>query len=259
MTLTSLPGIKALIIDMDGVLWRESSAIGDLPTIFARFDNLGLKTILATNNGTRTPQQYVDKLKGFGLDYPADQILTSAMGAAHILKKRFPQGGPVYIMGEIGLQNALEDEGFHQSEKNPVAVIGGMDREVSFTKLRTATLLLRAGVPFYFTNPDRTYPTPKGLIPGAGALLAALEVASDVNAIVVGKPSPILYEFALERLGTLPGETLAVGDRLETDILGGQRAGCKTALVLSGVATRQDATNWQPPVDLVIDELSDLQ
>jgi 4-nitrophenyl phosphatase len=133
-----------------------------------------------------------------------------------------------------------------------------MDRGINFQKLKKATLLIRSGIPFYFTNPDRTFPTPEGLIPGAGALLAALEVASDVTPIIAGKPSTTLFEFALERLGTKPEETLVVGDRLETDILGGQRAGCKTALVLSGIAKKEDAKTWQPKPDMVLNELSDL-
>jgi 4-nitrophenyl phosphatase len=119
-------------------------------------------------------------------------------------------------------------------------------------------LLIRRGIPFFFTNPDRTFPTPEGIIPGAGAILAALETATDVSPIIAGKPGTTLFDFALERLGTLPQETLVVGDRLETDILGGQRAGCKTALVLSGIATQEEANAWQPYPDLVINELSDL-
>jgi 4-nitrophenyl phosphatase len=113
-------------------------------------------------------------------------------------------------------------------------------------------------VPFYATNPDKTFPTPEGLIPGAGAILAALVTASDVEPIIAGKPNPTLYEFALEKLGTSPEETLAVGDRIETDILGAQRAGLKTALVLSGIATREEGEDWQPAIDIIVPELGEL-
>lgn len=133
-----------------------------------------------------------------------------------------------------------------------------MDRKISFEKMRRATLLVRSGVPFYGTNPDRTFPTPEGLIPGAGSILGALEIATDVTPIIAGKPNPTLYEFALERLGTKPVETLAVGDRLETDILGGQRLGCPTALVLSGIATREEANSYTPAIDFIVPDLSDL-
>ncbi|PKN89885.1 MAG: haloacid dehalogenase [Chloroflexi bacterium HGW-Chloroflexi-7] len=250
--------IKALILDMDGVLWRENAPIGDLPSTFAGFERAGLKVLLATNNATRTPAQYLQKIAGFGVHLEEAQVINSAMGVAYLLKKRFPQGGPVYILGEIGLTTALNAAGFDHSEEPGLAVIGSMDRDINFWKMKSATLLIRRGIPFYFTNPDRTFPTPEGIIPGAGAILAALETATDVTPIIAGKPGTTLFDFALERLGTLPQETLVVGDRLETDILGGQRAGCKTALVLSGISTRDEANAWQPYPDLVINELSDL-
>lgn len=258
MHINELGEIKALILDMDGVLWRENAAIGDLPWIFDRFTALDLRIILATNNGTRTPEQYIQKISSFGVNVEKKQIINSAMAVTHLLKKHYPNGGRVYILGEVGLSAALNEAGFYHAEENVLAVIGGMDRGIDFDKLKRATLLIRAGAPFYFTNPDRTYPTPEGLIPGAGSILAALEVASDVKAIIAGKPSPALFEFALESLGTAPESTLVVGDRLETDILGGQRANCKTALVLSGVATASEANLWHPKIDLILPELADL-
>jgi 4-nitrophenyl phosphatase len=258
MNIHQLTNIKALVLDMDGVLWRENDPIGDLNAIFTRFANAGLKVLFATNNASKSPQQYVEKLAGMGATVKPDQIITSGLGVAYLLKKRFPQGGPVYIIGEIGLITALEEAGFYPSVSDPIAVIGGVDRQISFNKLKAATLFIRSGVPFYFTNPDKTFPTPEGLIPGAGAILAALVAATDVEPILAGKPNATLYEFALEKLGTQPEETLAVGDRIETDILGAQRAGLKTALVLSGIATRAEGEAWKPAIDLIVPELGDL-
>ncbi len=258
MQLQHLNNIKALVLDMDGVLWRENEAIGDLKASFAKFENAGLKVLMATNNATKTQEQYVEKLSALGAQVSRDQIITSSMGVAYLLQKRFPQRGAVYVIGEIGLTTALEEAGFSLSDQNPVAVVAGMDRQISFEKLKTATLLIRSGVPFYATNPDKTFPTPEGLIPGAGAILSALVTASDVEPIIAGKPSPTLYEFALEKLGVQPEETLAVGDRLETDILGGQRAGLHTALVLSGIASREEGLAWMPKIDLIVPELGDL-
>ncbi len=258
MFVNNIGEIQALILDMDGVLWRENSPIGDLPFIFKRIRELGIKFVLATNNGTRTADQYLEKIATFGVDLNKSQVINSAMALSHMLHKRFPTGGPVYILGEAGLTTSLIESGFYHGEENVLAVIGSMDREIDFWKLKRATLLIRAGAPFYFTNPDRTYPTPEGLIPGAGAILAALEAATDVQATIAGKPSPALFEFALDRLGTKPEETLVVGDRLETDILGGQRVGCKTAAVLSGVMTEMEAIAWQPRIDLILPELADL-
>lgn len=250
--------VKALILDMDGVLWKESDAIGDLPQVFNHIQALGLDYVLATNNATKTQAKYVEKLAGFGAQIPEEKIVNSSMAVAYLLRKRFPSGGNVYIVGETGLVEALEHASFHQAEKDCVAVIASMDRGISFEKLKRATLLIRSGVPFYATNPDRTYPTPEGLIPGAGSLIGSLEISTDVKPIIAGKPNPTLYEFALERLGTLPSQTLVVGDRLETDILGGQNLGCPTALVLSGIATRAEAELHQPPVDVIAESLEEL-
>ena len=258
MRIRHLNSISALILDMDGVIWRESEPIGDLPTLFASFKKAGLQVMLATNNSTRTPRQYVEKLAGMGVSVSSEQIINSSMGIAYLLKNKFPDRGSVYIIGENGLQSALEDEGFRISDDHPVAVVAGIDRDISFEKLKKACLLIRSGVPFYGTNPDRTFPTPEGLIPGAGSILAALEACTDTHPIIAGKPGPTLFEFAMQRLGTTPSETLVVGDRVETDILGGVNAGCRTALVLSGVTSIQEAESASPAPDLILPSLGDL-
>lgn len=255
--------IKALILDMDGVLWRDNMPIGDLPAIFARLQERGLKVALATNNATRTVDEHLEKVSGFGVSLEPWQIISSASAAANVLSKEFPNGGAVFIVGENGIQRALEERDFlpiidPEDETGPVAVVGGIDRSISYGKLRRATLHIRAGVPFYGTNPDKTFPTPEGLVPGAGAILASIEAATDVRPIIIGKPKPAMMYMALEKLGTAPEETLVVGDRLETDIAAGQAAGCKTALVLSGVSTREQAEKWEPAPGFIFDDLSSL-
>jgi 4-nitrophenyl phosphatase len=137
-------------------------------------------------------------------------------------------------------------------------VIAGLDRGLNYDKLRRATLLIRSGVPFFGTNPDKTFPTPDGQVPGAGALLALLEAASGVSPIIIGKPNPAMYRLAMQRLGARLEETLAVGDRLETDIAGAQALGCPCALVLSGVSSREAAQTWQPTPDLIASDLGEL-
>ena len=259
----NLTNIKALILDMDGVLWRDSVPIGDLPAIFARIRERRLKVALATNNATRTPEEHHAKLSGFGLSLETWQIISSASAAADVLSKDFPNGGAVFIVGENGIQRALEERGFTpiinpDDDTRPVAVVGGIDRHVSYQKLRRATLHIRAGVPFYGTNPDKTFPTPEGLVPGAGAILASIEAATSVEPIIIGKPKPAMMHMALEKLGTRPEETLVVGDRLETDVAAGQAAGCKTALVLSGVSTGEQAEEWRPAPDMVVENLTEL-
>ncbi len=250
--------IQALIIDMDGVLWRDDQPIGDLPKIFRKIELRGLKTLLATNNSTRSIDQYLEKLQSFGVTLQAWQIINSSQATAKYLRDQYPDGDSVYVIGEDGLFQALAQMGFHHSEEDPLAVVVGMDRQLSFDKLSRATLFIRSGVPFIATNPDKTFPIPSGLIPGTGSLLAALEAATDTKPYVIGKPFPVMYQIAIERLGTPYSATLVVGDRLETDIAGGQSLGCPTGLVLSGVTTQEQATRWNPPPDFIATDLDEL-
>lgn len=255
--------IRALILDMDGVLWRGSEPVGNLPKIFGIIRSLGLPVTIATNNASRTPEQYLEKLQGFGVHASLHEVINSAQAASRFLKKKFPSGGPVYVIGEDGLFHALEENGFYHSAENAVAVVAGLDRGFSFEKLSIAFSLIRSGALFIATNTDPTFPTPKGLTPGAGSLIAAIETASGVKPVVVGKPAPGLYRYAMERMGSTPAETLVVGDRLTTDIAGAQEIGCPSALVLSGVTTQEDARHWsagsglrrQPP-DLIAPDLA---
>ncbi len=252
--------IRALILDMDGVLWKDKQPIGDLPKIFGRLLAKNIQVILATNNATRTTDQYVQKLAGFGVSFDPGRIVNSADATAYRLKQDYPAGGPVYLIAEEGLTKALAAQGFAPAmpDETPLAVVAGLDLHITYEKLKQATLLIRSGIPFYFTNPDRTFPTPQGLIPGAGSILAALVAATDVQPHLAGKPSPDMYLMALDILGLPAQETLAVGDRLDTDILGGQRAGCRTALVLSGVSTQADLDRWEPKPDFTAADLDEL-
>jgi len=253
--------IKALILDMDGVLWREDTPIGDLPTIFACIREHGLNVACATNNASRTVDEFLDKFASHGVTLEPWQIITSSLATAHKLEEAYPGGGTVFVVGENGIQRALEEKGFRiitdpEDDTAVDAVVAGIDWHLNYPKLRRATFHIRAGTAFYGTNPDKSFPTPQGLAPGAGSILAALEAASDVKPLVIGKPEPFMMRLALEKLKTQPEETLVVGDRLETDIAAGQAAGCKTALVLSGVTIREQADVWRPAPDFIFDELS---
>jgi len=254
--------IKALILDMDGVVWRSDTPIGDLPAIFKRIEERGLKYVFATNNGTKTPEQYAEILANFGVHVQPSQVVTSALGAADMLARKFPPGTRAFMIGEDGVRAALEEKGFEilSVERAPDAqfFVIGIDRQVSFDKMREATLLVRRGVPFYATNSDKTFPTPRGEIPGAGAWISVITTATDVEPIYAGKPFPFMMELSLERLGTTSNETLVVGDRLETDMAAGQSVGCPCALVLSGVSTRAQAQVWTPAIDIIADDLSSL-
>ena len=248
--------IKGLILDMDGVLWRDQQPIGDLPRIFDRIHEIGLKVTLATNNATQSVEQYHSKLQGFGVFLELNQIINSSQAAAHYLSSLYPHGGTVYIVGEQGLFTTLASRGFCHGEQGVSAVVAGLDRSFTYEKLRKAALLIRSGVKFIGTNSDSTLPTPDGLVPGAGSILAAIEAATGVKAEIVGKPSPGLYQIAMERMRTSPHKTLVVGDRLQTDIAGAQLVGCPCALVLSGVTKSDEAREWLPPPDWIKPDLT---
>ncbi|MGE5224648.1 MAG: HAD-IIA family hydrolase [Omnitrophica WOR_2 bacterium] len=260
--LTSNPAktshIRGLIVDMDGVLWRGTEPVGDLPAIFRRIREHGWRIVLATNNATRTPEQYQEKLLSYGVDLSPNEIINSAIATARYLSRRFPQGGPVYIVGEEGLVEALSAAGFYACMQDPVAVVVGMDRQFTYEKMRVANQLIRNGALFIATNTDKTFPTPDGLVPGAGAVIAGIETAAGVSPMVIGKPSTEMYRVSLDLLHTSPAETLAIGDRLETDIAGGQALGCLTALVLSGVTSIEQAKAWQPKPDWIAKDLAEL-
>lgn len=243
---------------MDGVLWRGDEPLLDMPAFFRGAEEIGIKVVLATNNATRSVPQYLEKLRRYGAELQPDQIVNSPMSAAFYLGKKYSTGGPVFVVGESGIHDTLAEKGFYHAEEGVLAVVAGLDRHITYTKLSKACQLIRDGVEFVGTNPDVTFPSPHGLTPGAGAVLAFIEAGSGVKPLITGKPEAFMFELAIARLGTTSATTLAVGDRLDTDILGGQRAGCRTAAVLSGVATTEDIAAWAPAPDLVLNNLAEL-
>ncbi len=232
--------IDTLLFDMDGVLWRENSPLVDLASLFKRLDERKIKYGFVTNNSTKTPYDYRIKLSSFDVQVSPKQIITSGLNLAQRLKSKYPDGGPLFIVGESGLVEIFADHGFYHLPHSVLAVVGGMKRNLDFQTLTQATLLLNQGVDFYFTNMDPSFPTPAGNIPGAGALLAFLETASQRKAVVTGKPDPSMINLAMDYLESNNSTTLVIGDRLETDILGGKNAGCQTALVLTGISNQED-------------------
>jgi len=257
------PPIGALVLDMDGVLWKNAVPIGDLARIFRRMQASGPKILLATNNATMTVDDYIKKLAGFGVSLEPWQIVTSSHGVAATLSREFPSKGSVFVVGEAGVISSLCEAGFSvitnpDDVTSVVAVVGGMDRGFNYAKLRRAMTHIRSGARFYGTNPDPTFPTPEGLVPGAGAMLAALKIAGGTEPIIIGKPAPYMFQLCAERSKLSMQEMLIVGDRLETDIAGGQAVGARTALVLSGVSTIEQADRWQPQPDLIAPDLATL-
>ena len=243
---------------MDGVLWRGAQPLGDLTQRFEQIERLGWKTVLVTNNATRSVDFYLEKLRSFGVHLERWQVISSGEALAYYLDKALPKNATLYVIGEEGLVSLLAHQGFIIGEENAQAVIVSLDRQLTYDKLRRGNRLVRAGAALIATNPDPSIPAPDGLEPGAGAILAAMEAASGVQAVIAGKPNPQAYRLAMERLGTTPEETLVIGDRLETDIAGAQSLGCSTALVLSGVTSEEAASSWSPQPDLVARDLGEV-
>ncbi len=229
--------LDALILDMDGVLWRESVPMPGLVPFIDTMRARDIGFILATNNSTRTVGQFLDRLNKMGVQAEPEQVLSSAYAAADHLLTLAPLGTRVYAIGEDGILEALESRGFCVTAKGAEYVVVGLDRSFSFDKLVTAMDLILDGAVFIGTNPDLTFPSPDGLRPGAGSILASISAATGVEPIVVGKPGTLMFKQALARLGSRPERTGMVGDRMETDILGAINANLTSILVLSGVTT----------------------
>lgn len=240
--------IRALIIDMDGVLWHGGQALPGLKEFFDTLHNRRIRYILATNNASLTPEQYVDKLVGMGVSVKRHRILTSAMATALYLSEQFdPRQTRLFVIGEDGLRQPLLELGYTLTELDEVddhnkadIVVCGLDRQLTWDKLTTAIMNIRAGAQLIGTNADTTLPLERGPGLGNGAVLAALQAATGIAPICIGKPQPIMYQQAMTLLAADPAETVAIGDRLETDIMGAVRAGIRSLMVLSGISSEQD-------------------
>ena len=263
--------IRALIIDMDGVLWHGNNAISGLIEFFQTLEELKIAFILATNNASSTPEQYVKKLSGMGVVVKKNQILTSGIATALYLSDHDnPTNTLVFVVGEEGATQPLIDQGFTLTglyeinkesdtvKKGADFVICGKDHTLTWDKLATATLNIRAGAKFIGTNGDTTLPTELGITHGNGAILAALETATGVKPTIIGKPEPIMYQQALAILNAHPTETVAIGDRLDTDILGAVRTGIRSIMVLTGVSTIDDLKHSDFQPTWIMSDISEL-
>ena len=256
-----LSAIRHLIVDMDGVLWHGDRSLPQTPQFFATLRRLGVRFVLATNNASRTVEDYQNKLAGFGVHVELDEIMTSPQATAAYLKQHAPDAR-IFAIGEPGLVKELQRLGLSVVPQDQPAgathVVVGWDRGLTYAKLAEACLLIRAGAVFVGTNPDVTYPEARGIVPGNGATLALLRAATDIDPIIIGKPQPDMIIQSMQRMGGEPHNTAVIGDRLDTDILGGQRAGVPTILVLSGVTDRQLAGASPIQADAVFQDVGEL-
>jgi 4-nitrophenyl phosphatase len=254
-----LAHIRNLIIDMDGVLYRENDPMPGLVEFFDFLRRRGVRYLLATNNSTRTPAQYIEKMASMGVHITPADLITSAQATAAYLREIAPPGTPIYAIGQAGLRAALQEAGFVLGDHRAELVVAGMDVDLTYEKLKTATLLVRGGAEFIGTNPDVTLPTPDGFAPGTGAILAAIQAATGVAPRVIGKPEPMMFQQAMARLGASAADTAALGDRLETDIVAAQRTGILSLLVLTGATDRTMLAESAIQPDLVFEDIEDLR
>lgn len=261
--MTFITALENLIIDMDGVLWRGETALPGLVPFFETLDHLGLGYVLATNNATKVATQYTEKLARFGVEVAPERILTSAEATAAYLRDEYPEGISAYVVGEEGLHRAMREKGFDLLEADGFVgaaartelVVVGFNRYACYDQLASAAHLIVNGARFVGTNPDPSFPSEVGPLPGAGALLNFIQTGTGVEPLVIGKPGKAIFKAALRRLGGQPENTAMVGDRLETDIKGAKAAGLYTILVLSGVTDREKAEGAETRPDLICENI----
>ncbi len=258
--MADLTNITGMIIDMDGVLWRGETFLPGVSEFFKFVRARSIRFILATNNATASPERVMSRLAEIGVNIDSDEVLTTAAATATFLKDLKPEGSQVFVIGETALQVALEEAGFRvtSNHENAEAVVVGFDRELTYMKLAKASFAIAEGAIFVGTNPDPSFPVENGQAPGNGAILAAVQTTTGVDPIIVGKPEPHLYDQAIERLKIPHDRVLVLGDRLTTDILGAHRAGMASALLLTGVTSREELETSSVKPDWVFKDLFQL-
>jgi len=236
---------RAFLVDLDGVLIRGQEPLPGAAEALQRLKELG-RVIVFSNNSTRSRRAFAERLTQLGLALTPEEIVNSAYIAAQHLRELAEAGAgagsaQVYVIGEEGLREELELAGHRlvPPEEAEFLVVG-LDRALTYEKLAGALRALLRGARFIATNVDPTLPAPGGLLPGAGAIVGAIQGMGFPPEVVVGKPSIIAFKVALATAGVSPEECLVIGDRLETDILGANRAGLDSVLVLTGVTKRED-------------------
>jgi len=260
----TLPKFSTILLDGDGVLWRADQPIAGINPFFDFLSEQNIRWALLTNNNTRTARDYVSKLKNFGITADGGMVYTSSTATADYLLDKFGKGARLHVVGMEGLIQTLLEAGFQISvgeelpKEEVSAVVAGMDRQLNHEKIKIAMRLILNGAAYIATNTDGSFPTPEGINPGTGMVIGALQFASGTKPYVVGKPQPAIFNTALKSLGSNPDETLMVGDRLETDILGGNQLGIKTAAVLTGVTSRAEISQKDIKPDFIFEDIADL-
>ena len=232
-----------VFFDLDGVIYIGPHAVTHAPEVLADLRRRGIGCCFVTNNASRTPMQVAEHLTELGISASADEVVTGSQAGAGLMVSFIEPGSKVLAIGGPGVAEALTDRGFipvFSNDDEPAAVMQGFGPQLTWSDLAEAAFALRRQIPWVATNMDSTFPTPRGLAPGNGSLVMALVNATGRRPdAVAGKPERSLFDEAVRRTGASRG--LMVGDRLDTDIAGGNRAGMDTLLVFTGVCTTEES------------------
>jgi NagD protein len=229
--------------DMDGVLVREDHALPGAVEFLARLTERGKRFLVLTNNSIFTPRDLAARLAQSGLELPEKSIWTSALATARFLADQLPNGS-AYVIGEAGMTTALHEVGYTLTERNPNFVVLGETRTYSFETITKAIRLIERGARFIATNPDATGPSADGPVPATGSVAALITKATGRSPYFVGKPNPMMFRSALNRIEAHSETTVMVGDRMDTDIVAGIEAGLDTILVLTGSTKPADLEQY---------------
>jgi len=250
--------LKGVLSDMDGVVYRGRQIIAGAQDFVDRLIACQIPFLFLTNNSEQTPLDLLRKLKAMGITgLTEENFITSAMATAAFLAAQNP-GASAYVVGGAGLANELYKVGFSLTESAPDYVVVGKTTHFNFEMLRKASRLIREGAKFIGTNPDVIDPVESGWDPASGSILAAVETASGRRPYIVGKPNALMMTIARKKLGTRSSETVMIGDRMDTDIVGGMEAGMTTCLVLSGVTDRATLDQYPYKPDHVFDDVGQI-
>jgi 4-nitrophenyl phosphatase len=253
-----------ILLDGDGVLWRSNHPLPGINPFIDFLESKEIKWALLTNNNSHTTLDYVNKFNRFGIQADERSIFTSSSVTATYLQEHFGHGTVIHVLGNKSLISTLRKAGFilthgeQMPKKAVAAVVAGMDINLNHEKIRIAMRLIKGGAAFIATNTDGSYPTPEGINPGTGMVIGALQFASGTKPYVVGKPQPAIFQAALDLYGAQPEDTLMVGDRLETDILGAKQLGIDTAAVLTGITSRKEISSHEIKPDFIVEDLPTL-
>ncbi|MCI1978149.1 MAG: HAD-IIA family hydrolase [Bifidobacteriaceae bacterium] len=249
--------IETWLTDMDGVLVHENTALLGAAEFIEELRQNDRRFLVLTNNPIFTPRDLSARLKRSGIDVPEEFIWTSALATAEFVSQQIP-GGSAYVIGEAGLTTALHEAGYILSDNKPDYVILGETRTYSFEALTTAIRLIMGGSRFICTNPDATGPSENGILPAAGSVAALITKATGHEPYFIGKPNPVMFRTALNRVGGHSETTAMIGDRMDTDVIAGVEAGLNTFLVLSGITEKSEVENYPFRPNKVVSSIKDL-